>query len=234
MSIAEKLTTVAENMPKVFEAGKQAEYDAFWESAQVGSTGAIFTYLPYAFAGCGWTDDTFKPKYDIKPVGNANGLFRQCRIRNLKQCLESCGVILDLSSVTGITGGFGYSEYLKVLPKLDFSNLVSATQVFASGAVLETIEEIKFGENTTFSQTFNNCTLLTHMIATGVIGKNGLDLHWSTKLTHESLLSIIDCLKDYSQDTSGTTWAVTIGAENLAKLTDAEKAVATQKGWTLL
>ena len=34
MSIAEKLTTVAENVPKVYEAGKKAEYDAFWDKYQ--------------------------------------------------------------------------------------------------------------------------------------------------------------------------------------------------------
>ena len=45
------------------------------------------------------------------------------------------------------------------------------------------------------------------------------------------ILSILNCLKDYKD--SGTTYTVTLGATNLAKLTDAEKAIATQKGWTL-
>ena len=35
MSIAEKLVTVAENEQKVYDAGKQAEYDAFWDNYQV-------------------------------------------------------------------------------------------------------------------------------------------------------------------------------------------------------
>jgi hypothetical protein len=65
----------------------------------------------------------------------------------------------------------------------------------------------------------------------GTIGQNGLNFSWSINLSHDSLMSIINCLKDYSG--TGTTKTVTLGATNLAKLTTAEKAVATQKGWTL-
>ena len=51
------------------------------------------------------------------------------------------------------------------------------------------------------------------------------------KLTHASLLSIIGALKDYSG--TSETKNLTLGTTNLGKLTDAEKAIATQKGWTL-
>ena len=53
----------------------------------------------------------------------------------------------------------------------------------------------------------------------------------NTKLTHDSLMSIINHLKDFSGTT--TTNTCTLGSRNLAKLTDAEKAIATEKGWTL-
>ena len=60
-----------------------------------------------------------------------------------------------------------------------------------------------------------------------------MDLARPANLDHESLLSVVNCLKDYSADTSGTVWKVTLGATNLAKLTADEKAIATGKGWTL-
>jgi hypothetical protein len=44
-------------------------------------------------------------------------------------------------------------------------------------------------------------------------------------------MNVINILKDYSG--SGTTYTLTLGSTNLAKLTDAEKAIATEKGWTL-
>ena len=67
----------------------------------------------------------------------------------------------------------------------------------------------------------------------GTININGFDFHWSTKLSHDSLMSIINALQDKTTDTSGTSWVVTLGTENLAKLSDSQKAIATQKGWSL-
>ena len=34
MSIEEKIETIAKNVPEVYEAGKQAEYDRFWDEYQ--------------------------------------------------------------------------------------------------------------------------------------------------------------------------------------------------------
>ena len=45
MSIADKLTTIAENEQKVFDAGKQAEYDEFWDSFQSKGTRKDCQYL---------------------------------------------------------------------------------------------------------------------------------------------------------------------------------------------
>ena len=218
------------NADKVYEAGQQSEYDRFWDAAQLDEDGNLRTYLNYHFAGRAWTEENFKPKYDIRPGGTATGLFRETQITNLKQCLESSGVTLDTSKMTSGTGAFGYGQ-LTILPKLDFSSLTGATNTFTNSGQLHTIEEMVVSESTTFvSTTFTSCTALTRLIMTGTLAKNGLDLHWSTLLDRESLLSILNVLQN---KTSGT-WTVTLGSENLAKLTDAEKAIATQKGWTLL
>ena len=55
-----------------------------------------------------------------------------------------------------------------------------------------------------------------------------LDIHWSTQFTREALLEIIGNLK-----TVTSTKRLTMGATNLAKLTEEDKAIATNKGWTL-
>ena len=219
---------MASGVNDVHEAGKKTEYDAFWDACQGNGERTHYTY---GFAGNGWTDENFKPKYDIKPQNNANGIFRDSRIVNLKQCMESCGVEFDLSGVTSLSEGFASCINLKILPKLDGSKLLGTTNVLYGCTALETIEELKTSEQTKFNGTFYNCKSLTHMIMTGVIGQNGLDLHWSTKLDKESLLSIINVLQD--KTSVGGTWTVTLGTTNLNKLTDAEKAIATQKGWTL-
>jgi len=62
MGIAEKLVTIAENEQKVYEAGKQAEYDRFWDTFQ--NNGGERNYY-YKFSYTGWTDENFNPKYPI-------------------------------------------------------------------------------------------------------------------------------------------------------------------------
>ena len=49
-------------------------------------------------------------------------------------------------------------------------------------------------------------------------------------LTHDCLVNMLNSLKDRSELTAKT---LTIGSKNLAKLSNAEKAVATEKNWTL-
>lgn len=226
MSIAEKLQTIAENEQKVYEAGKQAEYDAFWDAYQ--SNGTI-GYCPYMYAGRGWRAGTFKPKYDIRPTSGATGLFRESYIFNLRAILLSCGVTLDLSGCTGdFSSSFAYSKFT-VLPKLDFSSAQKLTSTFSAATNLTEIEEIVVHEDLDYSAPFYKCTSLEQLIVTGTIGQNGFDVSACTLLSHDSLMSIINALKD-----GVSSLTVTLGEDNLAKLTDAEKATATEKGWTLL
>lgn len=58
--------------------------------------------------------------------------------------------------------------------------------------------------------------------------KVSFDLSPCPKLTHDSLMVIINGLQ-----TVTTAQTLTLGATNLAKLTDEEKKVATDKGWTI-
>ncbi len=68
MTPAEKLTQIAENIPKVYEAGKNAAYDAFWDAYQ--NNGNLKSYCG-AF-GSGFNAKTFKPKYPIVPQRSYN------------------------------------------------------------------------------------------------------------------------------------------------------------------
>ena len=63
MSIADKLTQIAENEQAVFDAGKKSEYDTFWDSYQENGNKVAYRL---AFFGSGWNDTTFHPKYPIK------------------------------------------------------------------------------------------------------------------------------------------------------------------------
>ena len=227
MSLVEKVERAKTDYDEVYEAGieegKQADYDQFWDAFQGGGAA---TYYVYRFAGQGWNDTSFKPKYDIKPVGNANGMFRDSTITNMRAIFLSCGITLDMSKSTGNNATFGYTKNT-LLPKLDFSSATLLQSTFSSSSQLVEIEEMVVHEKLQYASTFSGCTALEHLIVTGTIGQNGFDVS-ACPLSRDSLISIINALM------SGASKTITLGTTNLAKLTDAEKAIATQKGWTLL
>jgi surface protein len=74
---------------------------------------------------------------------------------------------------------------------------------------------------------FYSCSKLTNLDAPKNISAS-ISFSSCTKLTHDSLMSIINNLATV---TSSKT--LTLGATNLAKLSEEEKAIATNKGWTL-
>lgn len=87
---------------------------------------------------------------------------------------------------------------------------------------------LDFSACTNASQCFNNCTALeTVRFVENTIGL-ALDFSSCKALTHDSLLSILNGLK-----TVDTQLTLTLGDTNLAKLTDEEKAIATNKNWAL-
>ena len=85
-----------------------------------------------------------------------------------------------------------------------------------------------FGQNATkfVTNILAQCIKLTNITGNPNF-KSSLNLSSCTLLTHDSLMVIINGLQTV------TTQTLTLGAENLAKLTDAEKKIATDKGWTL-
>jgi hypothetical protein len=78
---------------------------------------------------------------------------------------------------------------------------------------------------------FTECHKLVNVTIEGTIGKNW-NISGAPKLSHDSLMNIIGCLKDYSEDTSGTTRTLTLGSANIEKLTTEELDTIIQKGWT--
>ena len=60
-----------------------------------------------------------------------------------------------------------------------------------------------------------------------------IDISHLTQLDHSSLLVIINGLYDYVAAGNTRTRYIKLGATNLAKLSDEEKAIATSKGWTI-
>lgn len=205
MPIADGITQLKQDFDDVKEAGKKAERDTFWSVFQ--KYGEPANYFR-AFDQDRFNDENYNPQYDI---ACASGSTTATYIFYNSPNITDVKVPIRAENCTA----------------LDFS--------FYGCKALTTIPLLVVGENTSYHQnTFWNCTALVNLTMGGTIGKNGFKLLWSTLLTHDSLMSIINALKDYSEDTSGTEWVVTIGNDNIAKLTADELAVADAKGWQVV
>ena len=209
---------ISEGIEQGKEIGAKEEYDKLWNGLQnYGNR----TDYEYAFFGESWNDNTFYPKYDMI-LGNgwsATCMFRKSLITNLKQRLEECGVRLDTSKNQDFPQVF-YQSQILVIPTIDMSNADYGSDLcFANCYVLETIEKIIFSEKTVISRMFANCVELQEVIFEGVIGQNGLDLQWSTKLSKVSWQSIIGVLS-----------ASTTGLSMTGSLASVNKAFETSEG----
>lgn len=163
--------------------GMQTEYDRFWDSFQSNGERAEYSY---GFGSVGWNDNTFKPKYDIRPTV-ATGLFTGARITDLVSALEKAGVVLDLSKATNSASIFR-SAYLTRVPYFVAPKTSNGTYMFNNDIKLHTIEGIECSETTVYTAWFNGCTSLTRCIFSGVIA-NDLNTQWCP-FDDESLISL--------------------------------------------
>ena len=220
-------TYTPEEMPsgvsEVFDAGKKAEYDRFWDAFQ--NNGKRTNY-DRAFYGEGWNETSYTPKYDMQPT-SANQMFASSNVSGIEV------TTVDFSKAT--TGDYLLYNCQKLtrVPTISLVSLSGLNNTFAWSGNIVTIDKLvlKSDGSQTFTTTFQSCGSLVNLTIVGTIGQNGFNVGGSPKLSHDSLMSIINALQD--KTSVGGTWSVTLGATNLAKLTDAEKAIATQKGWTL-
>lgn len=214
-------------------AGRQEEYDAFWDAFQ--QNGERINYC-FAFSQPGaWTEDTYKPKYDIRPSGSGDRIFSMYMNSLLTDIYAGGTIDVDFSGVTGSCGQVFYGSKIRYLKTVDFSNVPSLTNVFNYCSDLVTIEKLVLNEagTQTFTNTvFGYMTALENITIEGKIGRNNVDFKRSPKLTKASITSIIHAL---STTTSGLTVTLSLTAVNNAFETSKGAADgSTSAEWTAL
>lgn len=183
-----------------FNAGKEAERKAVWDAIQ--DYGRRTNYNN-AFTGYGLMGDIFYPTYDLKPT-QANSMYymmgdtcatggRNTRI-DFAQRFIDCGIEFSLSNCTRAQDIFFYCKVATRLPKLDLTKIeaeIYARRLVYQCSNLTKIDEIVVPPTLTPQNWFDYCTELTDLTISGTIGQNGFNVHWSTKLSKASLLSIL-------------------------------------------
>ena len=130
MTVAENLLRAKSDIDEVYEAGKQAEYDRFWDAYQ--NKGNYEGYS-MAFAGTRWNDDTYNPKYDIAVNNVANQMYSFSSITDTKVSIDvASGISVQLSNT------FAYSK-LVTIRKLIVREGNSLATAFISCTALKNI-----------------------------------------------------------------------------------------------
>lgn len=220
----------AAKVEQVYEAGKQAEYDAFWDKFQ--PYGSYKQSYQACFGGKQWNADTLKPKYDVI-VNSAIYTFAFNAMKvDLVKYFESIGRKLDFSQNTNANGTFQGAAFTRLGGI--YCKGVNWHNCFNGCPNLVTIDEWGDYDGGTISggltSTFTGCSALENIKVKGTIIGN-INFQWSTKLTKASITSIINAL---SSTTSGFTLTLSKTAKEAAFTTEEWNAlVATKSNWTI-
>ena len=132
----------------------------------------------------------------------------------------------DTENVTSMENMFYMCDNLTHIPTFNTSNVKKMYRMFGNCSKLTTIPALDVSNVTDLSYAFTNCSQLKSILMTGI--KVSFDIHWSTMFERSDLLIILNNLEPVT-----ATQTLKMGATNLAKLTEEDKAIATNKGWTL-
>lgn len=132
----------------------------------------------------------------------------------------------DTSNVTTMNYMFNNCPSLTTIPQLDTSKVNNMKGMFYNCTKLVTIPQLDASNVRDMSDMFYCCYRLKSILMTGM--KVSFNIFKSTDFQESDLVTILNNLA-----TVTSTQTLTMGSTNLAKLTDEEKAIATNKGWTL-
>ena len=200
------------------------------------------TNMASMFSGCGSL--TSVPLLDTSKVTNMNYMFADCRNLQSIPLLDTSNVTnmeymfirsniesipsLDTSKVTTMGGMFKDCFRLTSAPMLNTSNVTSMYHMFEGCNLLTTVpaydvSNVGGSGSLGFAAMFDGCYNLKSILMTNI--GDDLNISASTQFERSDLLVILNNLK-----TVTTTKTLKMGATNLAKLTEEDKAIATGKG----
>ena len=211
--------------------------------------------MDYLFYYCRSLINLDISSFNTKNVTTMNTMFMNCFI------LTNLDVSsFDTSNVKDMGNMFYGCNSLTSLDVSNFntSNVTNMSSMFTACKSLTSLDLNNFDMSKVNSIycMFDSCNNLTILNAPKNIGKGfkqktnnyssyKLNLSYSPLLTHESLMNVINNLYDLNltygvydeggNDLGGTLYrqSLVLGSTNLAKLTDEEIAIATNKGWNV-
>ena len=205
------------------------------------------TNMDSMFSHCAFL--TSIPQLNTSNVTNMSYMFYECpplitipqldtnNVTNMEMMFSYCSSLtsipqLNTSNVTNMYNMFASCTSLVSIPQLDTSKVTNMSSMFSGCSSLTTIPKLNVTSLTNASKMFGSSWSKLNKFTTfgGLTGlKLDLDLSPCPNLTKESLLNVFN----EAADVTSSPKTLTLGSTNLNKLTDEEKAIATNKGWTL-
>lgn len=182
------------------------------------------------------------PQLDTSNVRDMSEMFRNCtdltsvpqldtsNVTDMESMFYSCGKLttipqLNTSKATRMLTMFLGCSKLTTIPQFDTSNVSNMGEMFSGCTSLTSIPELNVSRCTYFSYMLKDCTSLTSI---GMYGfRYSIDIS-QTALEHDALVAFLN-----QAGTAYGSQTITMGSAKLALLSDEEKAIATNKGWTL-
>lgn len=231
------------SMKAYLEAGGKCAYSTAttFEGCWQASDWENVTDFSHMFYNCGKI--TYIPPMNIVNMTNASYMFWYCEslisapamntsnVTNMEDMFSYCNSLISVpamntSKVTNMNSMFSDCGSLTSVPAMDTSKVTSISSMFWYCSSLISIPAMDVSNVPNAYSLFDYCYNLESIHMHGM--KFSFDIHWSTKLTREALVEILNNLATVTNSPT-----LTMGSTNLAKLTDADKAIATGKGWTL-
>lgn len=193
------------------------------------------------FASCNQLESI--PKLNTSSVNNMQGMFQYCskltiipqldtsKVENMSGMFDNCSKLttipkLDTSKVTNMQNMFNRCIFLTSIPDLNTSNVTNMISMFQYCSKLTIVPQLDVSKVTDFRSMFYNCTSLTSI---GIYGfTRSIDIS-STALGHDAIVAFLN----QAGTAYNSSQKITLGSAKLALLSNEEKAIATNKGWTL-
>ena len=152
--------------------------------------------------------------------------------------------LVDTSNITKMNFAFNNCYYLINIPSLNTSNVQEAPAIFDDCTGLKSLPMLDFSNMVRLSNISFNIPNLVNLGGFKDLGKAylttaqenysryTLTLYNCVNLTHDSLMNVINNLYDIKSKGCNNQ-SLALGSTNLAKLTEEEIAIATNKGWNV-
>ena len=222
-----------------------------WDTSQIRKTTSMFS---------GNTTMTEAPYFDTENVTNMGTMFYDNKNLEIVPNYNTSKVTsfsymhynnnklkeiphYDTGKSTNFYGMFQYCYKITVVPEFDTSNGETFSFFLNGCQNVTTIPLLDFSKATQIDNCFSSCSSLVDLGGFKNLGQAylttqpsnynyyKLDLSASTKLTHDSLMNVINNLYDIA--TAGVkTQQLVLGSTNISKLSASELEICTQKGWS--